>query len=86
MVVAAWDQAGTMRARWLPKVWRDGRALYRLTYPPGWWVDITSTRTLAALSAVLDSELHDLGVSGGLTSPDATALTGVIPIPELSAA
>jgi hypothetical protein len=62
MVVADWVQAGTMRARWLPWVWRDGRALYRLTYPPGWWVDITSTRTLAALSAALDTELNDLGV------------------------
>ena len=73
MVVADWDQAGTMRARWLPRVWRDGRALYRLTYPPGWWVDITSTRTLAALSAALDSELHDLGVSGGLTVAHVTS-------------
>ncbi len=73
MVVADWDQAGTMRARWLPRVWRDGRALYRLTYPSGWWVDITSTRTLAALSAALDTELNDLGVSGGLTVAHVTS-------------
>ncbi|RJT91533.1 hypothetical protein D6T64_01705 [Cryobacterium melibiosiphilum] len=73
MVVADWDQAGTMRARWLPRVWRDGRVLYRLTYPPGWWVDITSTRTLAALSAALDTELNDLGVSGGLTVAHVTS-------------
>lgn len=73
MVVADWDEAGTMRARWLPKVWRDGRVIYRLNYPPGWWVDITSTRTLAALSAHLDSELTDLGVTGGLTVAHVTS-------------
>ncbi|TFB74134.1 hypothetical protein E3O06_07415 [Cryobacterium glaciale] len=82
MVVADWDQAGTMRARWLPKVWRDGRAIYRLNYPPGWWVDITSTRTLAALSDHLDSELTELGVTGGLTvghvTSDARAITTLL--------
>ena len=73
MVVADWDQAATMRARWLPKVWRDGRAIYRLNSPPGWWVDMTSTRTLAALSAHLDSELTELGVTGGLTVAHVTS-------------
>ena len=73
MVVADWDQAGTMRARWLPKAWRDGRVIYRLNYPFGWWVDITSTSTLAALSAHLDSELTDLGVTGGLTVAHVTS-------------
>jgi hypothetical protein len=29
MVVADWDQTGTMRARWLSKTWRDDRVLYR---------------------------------------------------------
>jgi hypothetical protein len=82
MVVSDWDQAGTMRARWLPKVWRDGRVIYRLNYPSGWWVDITSTRTLATLSSHLDSELAQLGVHGGLTvahvTGDERAITTLI--------
>jgi hypothetical protein len=73
MVVADWDQAGTMRARWLPKAWRDGRVLYRLNYPSGWWVDITSTSTLAALSSHLESELADLSITGGLTVAHVTS-------------
>jgi hypothetical protein len=72
LVVADWEEAGTMRARWLPKAWRDGRAIYRLDYPPGWWVDITSTATLTALSAQLDNELANLGITGGLTLAHVT--------------
>ncbi|TFC63804.1 hypothetical protein [Cryobacterium sp. TMT2-4] len=72
MVVADWDEAGTMRARWLPRAWRDGRAIYRLNYPSGWWVDITSTNTLTALSEHLDDELAGLGVIGGLTVAHVT--------------
>jgi hypothetical protein len=73
MVVDDWDQAGTMRARWLPRAWRDGRALYRVDYPTGWWVDIMSTHTLAALSRHLEDELADLGIAGGLTVAHVTA-------------
>jgi hypothetical protein len=72
MVVADWDQQGTMRARWLPRVWRDGRIIYSLTYPPGWWIDITSSDTLAVLSSALETELADLGVTGGLTLAHVT--------------
>lgn len=73
MVVADWDQAGTMRARWLPTVWRDGRAIYRINYPAGWWIDIMSTNTLAALSHQLEDELGSLGITGGLTVAHITA-------------
>jgi hypothetical protein len=73
MIVADWDHAGTMRARWLPRAWRDGRAIYRLNYPTGWWVDITSTHTLSALSAQLENELTHLGITGGLTLAHVTA-------------
>jgi hypothetical protein len=73
MVVDDWDQAGTMRARWLPRAWRDGRALYRVDYPTGWWVDIMSTHTLAALSRHLEDELADLDITGGLTVAHVTA-------------
>jgi hypothetical protein len=73
MVVDDWDQAGTMRARWLPRAWRDGRALYRVIYPTGWWVDIMSTHTLAALSRHLENEIADLNITGGLTVAHVTA-------------
>ncbi|HEV7950320.1 MAG TPA: hypothetical protein VGP24_11195 [Glaciihabitans sp.] len=77
-VVADWDEAGTMRARWLPKVWREGRAIYRLTYPRGWWVDITATTTLAALSAQLEDPLIALGITGGLTVSHVTGEDRVV--------
>lgn len=67
MVVSDWDEAGTMRARWLPRAWREGRTIYRVSYPPGWWVDVMSTASLAALSHQLEEELVGLGVTGGLT-------------------
>ncbi len=67
MIVNDWDQAGTMRARWLPKAWREGRAVYHIEYPDGWWVDLTSTHSMAALSTHLENELAQIGVIGGLT-------------------
>jgi hypothetical protein len=73
MVVNDWDQAGTMRARWLPRAWRDGRTIYRVDYPDGWWVDIMSTSTLTALSRHLEDELAELGITGGLTVAHVTA-------------
>lgn len=73
MIVDDWDQAGTMRARWLPKAWRNGRTIYRVDYPHGWWVDIMSTSTLTALSHHLEDELAELGIAGGLTVANVTA-------------
>lgn len=73
MIVDDWDQAGTMRARWLPRAWRDGRSIYRVDYPTGWWVDIMSTSTLTALSDHLEDDLADLGITGGLTVAHVTA-------------
>jgi hypothetical protein len=72
MIIEDWDQAGTMRARWLPRAWREGRSLYRLAFPEGSWVDITSTHTLSALSLSLADRLVDLGVDGGLTVAHVT--------------
>ncbi len=72
MILADWDEAGTMRARWLPRVWRDGRIIYQVIFPAGWWVDITSTNSLAALSSHLEAELAELGVSGTLTLAHVT--------------
>lgn len=49
-VVTEWDEVGTMKASWLPRAFRDGRALYTLGFPDGWWIDITASETMAALN------------------------------------
>lgn len=48
-VVTDWDESGTMKASWLPRAFREGRAVYELSFPTGWWIDITAAETLAAL-------------------------------------
>lgn len=48
-IVAEWDEVGSMKATWLPRAFREGRAIYTLQYPGGWWVDITATETIAAI-------------------------------------
>lgn len=68
-IVREWDQAGTMRARWLPNVWRNGRTIYQIDYPAGWWVDVMSTRAVTTLiagwlrdTAMLFDGTHPLGI------------------------
>lgn len=48
-IVDEWDGGGSMRAQWLPSVFRDGRAVYALRFPQGWWIDITAIETISAL-------------------------------------
>ncbi|OSP07308.1 hypothetical protein B7W94_08410 [Microbacterium sp. LEMMJ01] len=48
-IVAEWDESGNMKASWLPRVFREGRALYTLEYPEGWWIDASATETIAAI-------------------------------------
>ena len=48
-VVDEWDEAGTMKARWLPRAFREGRSIFTLSFPPGWWIDITATETITAV-------------------------------------
>lgn len=48
-IIAEWDEVGTMKASWLPRAFREGRKLYTLQFPPGWWIDITATETITAL-------------------------------------
>lgn len=48
-IVAEWDEAGNMKAMWLPRAFREGRALYTLEYPDGWWIDASATETIAAI-------------------------------------
>lgn len=48
-IVADWDTAGNMKASWLPKQFREGRGLYGLVFPQGWWIDIAAAETISAL-------------------------------------
>lgn len=74
-IVAEWDEAGAMRASWLPRAFREGRKLYTLTFPAGWWIDITATETIAALEDLLP---HAWPTSEGLLEEPLTLahLTG----------
>ena len=49
VMVSEWGEAGNMHARWIPSNFREGRELYALEFPQGWWIDITATETIAAL-------------------------------------
>jgi hypothetical protein len=74
-VVSEWDEAGTMKADWLPRVFREGRELYTLRFPTGWWIDFTATETLAAIQTIFSDSwpVED----GRLTEPLTLAhLTG----------
>lgn len=48
-IVIEWDEAGTLKASWLLRAFREGRKLYTLRFPTGWWVDITGTETITTL-------------------------------------
>lgn len=87
-IVAEWDEAGTMKASWLPRAFREGRKLYTLSFPAGWWIDITATETITALE---DLRPHPWPTAGGpleepltlahLTGDDrvlTTAIAGVL--------
>lgn len=48
-VVRDWDENGSMDAMWLPRSFREGRAIYELEFPEGWWIDINSVETISTL-------------------------------------
>lgn len=54
-IVTEWDQNGTMKASWLPRQFREGRAIYGLAFPIGWWIDIAATETISALHDLFGS-------------------------------
>jgi hypothetical protein len=56
-VVAEWDEAGNMKARWLPRAFREGRVLYNLSFPAGWWVDVSTTETISTINDRFDRAL-----------------------------
>lgn len=55
-IVTEWDEAGMMKASWLPHVFRDGRELYTLAFPKGWWIDIAATETITALHDLFEDQ------------------------------
>lgn len=87
-IVSEWDEAGNMKAMWLPRTFRDGRALYTLQYPEGWWIDATATETIAAIHDLFtgpwptkDGDSEKPLTLADLTGDDrvlTTAIAGVI--------
>lgn len=56
-IVAEWDQSGQMKASWLPRAFREGRMISELSFPDGWWIDITATETMGAIRSILATAL-----------------------------
>lgn len=54
-IVADWDEVGNMKASWLPRQFREGRGLYVLAFPKGWWIDIAASETIAAVHDLFGS-------------------------------
>jgi len=68
-----WGIGNGMNRGWLPAGWRDARRIYRLSFDPGWWVDISHSNTLMAVSDGMREELYELGVTLGLTLSEVTS-------------
>mgnify|MGYP001570501407 CR=1 FL=1 len=68
-IVTDWDGAGNMKASWLPRQFREGRALYTLSFPQGWWIEIAASETIAALHELFGGHwpTADGGIDGPLT-------------------
>lgn len=79
---ADWGSSNGMVRGWLPAGWRESHLMYQLDFDPGWWVDITHSDTLMALSDGMRDELFMLGIRLGLTlaelSSDNRTLTSTI--------
>jgi len=73
MVEDDWLKAGNMQPGWLPTVWRDGRRMYEISLPDGWWVDVASSETLSMVSAALEDTLLKWGITGTLTLSELTS-------------
>ncbi|PWB97547.1 hypothetical protein [Homoserinimonas hongtaonis] len=78
-IVEEWDALGTMKASWLPTAFREGRELYTISFPEGWWVDITKMETIAALNKLaeeIDGLPEELTL-GHLTGNDREITTAI---------
>lgn len=64
---ADWGSSSGMVRGWLPAGWRESHLMYKLEFDPGWWVDITHSDTLMALSDGMRDELFMLDIHLGLT-------------------
>ena len=73
-IVSEWEQAGNMKASWLPRSFREGRAMFTLEFPTGWWIDITATETITALHELFENSwpTSDGAVEKPLTVSDLT--------------
>lgn len=83
-IVDEWDAAGTMKASWLPRAFREGRTLYTLSFPTGWWIDITATETISSLNDLFlepwptqDGELDEPLTLSHLTDDDRALTTAI---------
>lgn len=51
-VLADWDQSGYGDFPWLPTSFRAGRVVYAISYPDGWWIDMSHRATVSSLIAL----------------------------------
>lgn len=74
-ILREWDEQGNMNAMWLPRVFREGRAIYTLSFPQGWWVDVNSSQTLSALDDLFPEgiQLLDKTIVRNFTASDLTS-------------
>lgn len=73
-IVEEWDQSNTMKASWLPRAFREGRTISQLELPPGWWIDITATETMAVLPDLLVAASPDEKLLPGIPEQLTTAV------------
>lgn len=68
-VVSEWDEAEMMKASWLPRMFREGRGVYTLKFPNGWWIDMAASETISAMHDLFEDGWPTAGgrVSGSLT-------------------
>lgn len=70
---ADWGTGNWMNRGWLPTGWREARRMYKLDFDDGWWVDITHSDTLMAISDGMRDELYLLGINLGLTLAEVSS-------------
>ncbi|MHA3685387.1 hypothetical protein ACXR2T_15150 [Leucobacter sp. HY1910] len=69
-----WHLAGNMNALWLPQGWREERILHTISFPEGWWIDVTATETLVAIRDEFAEGFPDMQqeIASRLTMSDVT--------------
>lgn len=74
-ILNEWGEQGNMHAMWLPRTFREGRAVYTLELPEGWWIDARSAQTLSMLDELFPQgiELSDKTVVRNFTISDLSS-------------